>query len=169
MSEKKFITSIFYFVPEDGEDGSEMNAFPVYKKIEDVRLTDIKEGFPLPGDYHFRFQHLFNHKMLVWLDLNNEGWQLPQVENQIIVKALRLSWKTKHTSFKLNDETPIFEKQTRSSEPEEHKDLNDLLGIHEGGKDDNGKGGVTRHSHPVQPKQHASKQDPYGDIDFGIF
>ena len=163
MSEKKVITSIFYYIPEDGEDGTEMNAFPVYKSIEDVRLTDIKEAFPVPGDYHFRFQHLYNHKMLVWLDLNNEGWQLPQVENQIIVKALRLSWKTKAYTSASKESTPIFEK-TRSSEPEEHKDLDDLLGIHE-----EGKGGLTRHSHPVKQKQHISADDNLNDMDFGIF
>ena len=69
---QRFITSIFYYVPEDNEDGVELNAFPVYKKMEDVRLTDIQDNFPLPGTYHFRFQHFYNSKMLVWLDLNNE-------------------------------------------------------------------------------------------------
>ena len=72
MSGEKHITPIYYYVPEDGEDGSDMNIFPIYKKMEDIRLTDVKEAFPLPGAYHFRFQHLYKHDMLVWLDLNNE-------------------------------------------------------------------------------------------------
>jgi hypothetical protein len=87
------LTSIFYYVPQDNDSSEDYNAFPVFKSIEEVRLSDITESFPLPGEYHFRFlASLSGHKTLVWLDLNNESCELPQVDGKIRVKALRLSW-----------------------------------------------------------------------------
>lgn len=82
------ITSIFYYVPQDSEAADEFNAFPVFKPSEEIRLKDIRDNFPLPGLYHFRFQHLINKKTLVWIDLNNEEAPLPQVEGKVLVKAL---------------------------------------------------------------------------------
>lgn len=49
------LTSIFYYVPQDKDEGEEYNAFPIFKAKKDVRLSDINEHFPLPGNYHFRF------------------------------------------------------------------------------------------------------------------
>ena len=56
-----------------------------------MRLPDIRENFPLPGEYHFRFKYLY-HKLLIWLDLSNESADLPTVDGKVYVKALRLSW-----------------------------------------------------------------------------
>ena len=165
---QRFITSIFYYVPEDNEDGIELNAFPVYKKMEDVRLTDIQDNFPLPGTYHFRFQHFYNSKMLVWLDLNNEKWQLPQVENQIIVKALRLSWKSDKSSSNSTGKKAPDQKPQRHSEPEEHKDLDDLLsgmdGQNIGANSDN------RNSYAHQQYDNPGlNDDPFQGIDASMF
>ena len=45
-----------YFVPEDNEDFKHLNCFLIRKDIRQVTLKDVRENFPLPGDYHFRFQ-----------------------------------------------------------------------------------------------------------------
>ena len=167
MSEKRFITSVFYYVPEDQEDGAEYNAFPIYKKLEDIRLTDVRESFPIPGKYHFRFQHLYKHDMLVWLDLNNENCPLPTIEDQIIVKALRLSWKTDLGS-QANEKNKQVPK-SRNSEPEEHKDLDGLMG---GDTSDSHQSNVTphtRHSHVPNQKQEPLDKDPFEGIDFSMF
>ena len=79
-------------MPLDNDEGEEYNAFPIFKARSDVRLADIWEHFPLPGTYHFRFQHVYNKTTLVWLDLNNEGCVLPEVEGKIVVKAHWISW-----------------------------------------------------------------------------
>ena len=49
-------TFIYYFIPEDNELESSMNVFMIYKNYKDVKLSDIKENFPVPGEYYFRFK-----------------------------------------------------------------------------------------------------------------
>ena len=49
------LTNIFYYIPEDNEDPNHLNTFTLYKSTNDITLTDIRNHFPLPGDYHFRF------------------------------------------------------------------------------------------------------------------
>ncbi len=69
-------TPIFYYVPEDHETVDQLNFFRLNKPMNDIRLNDIKLHFPVPGDYHFRFQ--FNYSgTLVWLDLSNDECALP--------------------------------------------------------------------------------------------
>jgi hypothetical protein len=132
------VTSVLYYVPQDQDEGEEYNAFPVFKPKDQVRLQDIREAFPLPGDYHFRFQHLFNKKTLVWLDLSNEDCALPQVEGQILVKALRLSWHPKlkkaHSDV-IEDSrgSPLRTEESKSAgfqkqTSEVAKDLEDIFG-----------------------------------------
>ena len=70
------LTNIFYFVPEDNETPEQMNFFKVHKSLAEVRLNDIKQCFPIPGDYHFRFQFKYQGQ-LVWLDLSNDQVALP--------------------------------------------------------------------------------------------
>ena len=86
------ITSVFYYVPQDNETYNDLNAFPIYMKQDEIRLRDVRECFPLPGNYHFRFQYVFNKKDVVWLDLNNERCKLPTVNDKIIMKVMRKSW-----------------------------------------------------------------------------
>ena len=54
------LTNIFYYIPDDKESQEELNVFKIQKGINEVRLADIKHYFPVPGDYHFRFQ--FKHQ-----------------------------------------------------------------------------------------------------------
>ena len=85
------LTNVFYYIPEDNEEPTQLNFFVIYKNITDINLSDIKKCFPVPGDYHFRFQFLYQGQT-VWLDLNNESGKLPQVDGLIIMKVLRKKW-----------------------------------------------------------------------------
>ena len=53
------LTNVFYYVPEDQETAEQMNYFKVHKATSEIRLHDIQRYFPLPGDYHFRFQYKY--------------------------------------------------------------------------------------------------------------
>ena len=69
MSKKDF-TLLFYYVPEYKDDIKILNAFGIKKTLDDLRLSNIKEQFPLEGHYHFRFKYRYGPEY-VWLDLNN--------------------------------------------------------------------------------------------------
>lgn len=96
-------TFIYYFIPEDNENENKMNIFIIYKDYKDVRLQDIKDNFPLPGDYYFRFKFEFLEKS-VWIDFNNPNGTLPKYEGKIIMKVTRLSWENKAQPQKQNIE-----------------------------------------------------------------
>uniref|UniRef100_A0A7S3KCJ8 DIX domain-containing protein n=1 Tax=Euplotes crassus TaxID=5936 RepID=A0A7S3KCJ8_EUPCR len=144
-----------------------MNAFPVYKKLDDIRLPDIKEAFPLPGEYHFRFQHFYKHDMLVWLDLNNERAQLPNIEGQITIKVLRLSWRDSLQSNPEPEPKASVPVNKRKSEPEEYKDIDDLIGGSSGNKEEPSL--QNRHSHAHNIKPPTDETDPFAGIDFTQF
>ena len=92
---------------------------------------------------------------------------MPSVGNQITVKALRLSWKSdKHSHNKPNGDSGV---KKRHSEPEDSKDIDDLL------KEGDGTPKVetntstpqpTRHSHVVPPSVEI---DPFEGLDFSDF
>ena len=87
------ITQVYYFVPEDAESGKQLNCFIVARPIESITLAHIRKDFPLPGDYHFRFQYTYQSSSCkVWLDLPCETCTVPLCEGEVRVKATRLSW-----------------------------------------------------------------------------
>ena len=49
---------IYYFIPEDKDSIEKMNIFMIPKDYKNLRLNDIKENFPLPGNYYFRFKFI---------------------------------------------------------------------------------------------------------------
>ena len=85
-------TFVYYFIPEDNENESKMNLYIIYKNPKEVKIKDIKENFPLPGEYYFRFKFEFMEKS-VWIDFNNPNGALPKYDGRIIMKVTRLSWK----------------------------------------------------------------------------
>eukprot|EP00347_Sterkiella_histriomuscorum_P012095 403369913 len=85
------LTYVFYYIPEDNEDYSQLNFFPIQKGIQEITLTDIRQHFSVPGEYHFRFQYNFQGQK-VWLDLSNENGKLPISDGMIIMKVLRTKW-----------------------------------------------------------------------------
>ena len=84
-------TFIYYFIPEDNENENKMNIFIICKNYQDIRLQDIKDNFPLPGKYYFRFKFEFMEKS-VWVDFNKPDGGLPKYDGKIIMKVTRLSW-----------------------------------------------------------------------------
>ena len=93
--------------------------------MSDVRLHDIKTHFPVPGDYHFRFQFKYQGT-LVWLDLSNDDCALPQVDGMIVMKVTRKSWNTMRTQPVTNNKTKQTVKDNHHSEGS--KLVDDLLG-----------------------------------------
>ena len=87
------ITQVYYFVPEDSESGKQLNCFIVRRPAESITLGQIREDFPLPGDYHFRFHYAYqSSNCKVWLDLPSDDSLVPQIDQEIRIKATRLSW-----------------------------------------------------------------------------
>lgn len=85
-------TMIYYYIPEDNDSCDELNAFGINKSVDQIKLKDIREEFPLPGKYHFRFKHTIN-KVNVWMDLVNDDCLALLYQKKIIVKATRIEWK----------------------------------------------------------------------------
>ena len=100
----KELTLIFYYVPEDKDDVDTPNAFGIKKSIENIRLKEIREQFPLHGEYHFRFKYKHGSEY-IWLDLVNADCKLPTIDERIIVKATRKSW-----GVNTKEENYIYEK-----------------------------------------------------------
>lgn len=99
-------TVIYYYIPEDREDQDKLNAFVISKDIDAIKIDDITENFPLPGQYYYRFKFKFQNKN-VWIDFNNPDAILPRFENKIIMKVSRISWHQKDEN-KSNIETENF-------------------------------------------------------------
>ncbi len=95
-------TVVQYYIPEDNEEQEKLNAFIIYKDSENIKLNDIKENFPLPGDYYFRFKFKFQNKN-VWIDFNNEDATLPKFEGKIIMKVSRITWDSKEQCDNINN------------------------------------------------------------------
>ena len=100
------LTLIYYYIPEDKDDIDMPNAFGIKKKLEDIRLNDIKIQFPIEGQYHFRFKYKHGSEY-VWLDIVNTDCKLPSVEGKIIMKATRKTWeKNLNTSNIMQNSNP---------------------------------------------------------------
>eukprot|EP00638_Chattonella_subsalsa_P019690 CAMPEP_0117895390 /NCGR_PEP_ID=MMETSP0950-20121206/26619_1 /TAXON_ID=44440 /ORGANISM="Chattonella subsalsa, Strain CCMP2191" /LENGTH=241 /DNA_ID=CAMNT_0005756283 /DNA_START=1168 /DNA_END=1894 /DNA_ORIENTATION=- len=80
---------IRYFIPSDGDDPDHPNVFSLHNPSSSLRLHDIKQSFPLPGKFHFRFKKKFGSTH-VWVDVVNEQQVVPQYEGQVVAKVERL-------------------------------------------------------------------------------
>lgn len=80
----------------------------ITKTIESITIKDIKSTFPLSGEYIFRCRYKTNHST-VWLDISNDGSQLPLFNNRIFIKATRLSWEDRQQQPTVAIEKPIVE------------------------------------------------------------
>ena len=90
-----------YFVPEDGDLESQPNVFLAPKpKHPNTPPTfgQVRNAFPLPGQYHFRFKSALvpgsdreKSAMAVWMDVVEERQPVPTWRNSIVVKVSRIS------------------------------------------------------------------------------
>jgi hypothetical protein len=105
-------TLIYYYVPEDGDDQDILNGFAV-PKSSDITLGDVRASFPLEGQYHFRFKHMYQ-KVAVWMDINNDTCKVPVFNGKIIAKATRISWDSQKTAA-VQPEQPVAPPPPQSS------------------------------------------------------
>lgn len=93
------MSTIKYFLPEDGDNEENPNVFlapkpsrPGYPPL----LGQIKDSFPLPGSYHFRFKTALvpgtdrdKHAVAVWMDCVDDSKPVPVWQNSIVAKVTR--------------------------------------------------------------------------------
>lgn len=91
-----------YFIPEDGDTELSPNVFLAPKKGAGTgfapRLGEIKQSFPLPGSYHFRFKTALvpgtdreKGALPVWMDCVDDDQYVGVWQNSIIAKVTRIS------------------------------------------------------------------------------
>ncbi len=87
-----------YHIPSDRDDVEHPNAFAIEKPTNEITLKDIKNLFPLPGEYHFRFKVKMEGGSF-WLDSKEDDSPVPAWSpRRIITKVLRLSWSDNKVS-----------------------------------------------------------------------
>ncbi len=82
-------TAVLYFVPDDGDEEEHPNVFSIARPAGKVRLGDVKQKFPLPGGYQFRFKRAFKNTF-VWADVGDNYEVVPRFEGNIVCKVSRL-------------------------------------------------------------------------------
>lgn len=95
------MTTIRYFIPEDGDTEDHPNIFLMSKPTQSgfsPRLRDIKESFPMPGSYHFRFKAPLipgtdreKGSFAVWMDCADDDQHVGVWRNTIFAKVTRIS------------------------------------------------------------------------------
>ena len=90
-----------YFIPEDGDDESCPNVFLAPKPRQPgtpPTLGQVKDAFPLPGRYHFRFKSpLFpggdreKGAMPVWMDTVQDSAPVAVWKSSIVAKVTRIA------------------------------------------------------------------------------
>ena len=81
-------TMVFYYLPEDKDELSTPNAFLIKEQADKINMNQIKELFPMEGDFHFRFKFSYEG-MAVWLDVQNMKVPVPRYKEKIIMKVMR--------------------------------------------------------------------------------
>lgn len=95
------IVNCSYYIPEDGDDESQPNVFLAPKPKHagmPPTLGDVRNAFPLPGRYHFRFKAPLapgadrdKHAMPVWMDCVDDRQPIPVWRNSVFAKVTRVS------------------------------------------------------------------------------
>jgi len=84
-------TTVCYHIPTDRDEPDHPNAFVIPMHANEITLGDVKQTFPLPGNYHFRFKVEGGF----WMDCTDECTHVPLFAGKrIVAKVLRLSWST---------------------------------------------------------------------------
>ena len=98
---KCMFVDLSYFIPEDGDEELFPNVFLAPKPRQPgtpPTLGQVKNAFPLPGHYHFRFKSPLypggdrdKGAMAVWMDVVKDSAPIPTWKNGIVAKVTRLS------------------------------------------------------------------------------
>lgn len=96
------MTTIRYFIPEDGDNELQPNVFLAPKPRQSgmpPTLGQVKSAFPLPGRYHFRFKTPLapggdreggKNAVAVWMDCVEDRQPIPVWKNTVIAKVTRV-------------------------------------------------------------------------------
>jgi DIX domain len=89
-----------YFIPEDGDSELQPNVFLAPKPRQQgypPTLGQIKNSFPLPGRFHFRFKAPITPgadrdkgSMPVWMDCIDDSATVPTWKNAVVAKVTRI-------------------------------------------------------------------------------
>jgi hypothetical protein len=116
-------TYVCYHIPSDRDDEEHPNAFAIPKPAEEVTLRDIRQAFPVPGDYHFRFKVKMETGSY-WIDFTEGNSCVPTWgSRRIIAKVLRLSWQQKHVAAAPKTTSPPERPSVPRSVVSNHVDL----------------------------------------------
>eukprot|EP01083_Nonionella_stella_P056081 147874_1 len=95
------MTTIRYFIPEDGDTEDHPNIYLMPKPTQSgfsPRLGDIKDSFPVPGNYHFRFKSPLipgtdreKGAISVWMDCVDDDQHVGVWRNTIFAKVTRIN------------------------------------------------------------------------------
>lgn len=95
------MTTIRYFVPEDGDTEDHPNIFLLPKSQNSgfsPRLHEVKQNFPMPGKYHFRFKSPLipgsdreKNAVSVWMDCVDDDQHIGVWRNTIVAKVTRIN------------------------------------------------------------------------------
>lgn len=95
------MTTIRYFVPEDGDLEEHPNIYLMPKPAQSgfsPRLKDVKDSFPMPGTYHFRFKCPLipgtdreKSAVSVWMDCVDDNQHVGVWRNTIVAKVTRIN------------------------------------------------------------------------------
>lgn len=93
------------------------------KASEKLTLSDIKQGFPLPGSYIFRFKSRYN-KTAVFMDVLKESDRLPHFDQKIVMKVTRLGFGgAKRSSL---DVSGLLDSHPKPAAPAPKPDANNM-------------------------------------------
>lgn len=93
------MTTIRYFIPEDGDSEEHPNIFLLPKSNSGFspRLRDVKDAFPVPGNYLFRFKSPIvpgadrdKNAVSVWMDCVDDDQHVGVWKNAIFAKVTRI-------------------------------------------------------------------------------
>jgi len=94
------MTTIRYFIPEDGDMELNPNIFLAPRSRHagaPPTLGQIKSSFPLPGRYHFRFKSPLvpggdrdKNAVAVWMDCVDDRQPIPLWKSYVVVKVTRI-------------------------------------------------------------------------------
>ncbi|KAM3574838.1 hypothetical protein VYU27_003263 [Nannochloropsis oceanica] len=86
---------IRYYIPGDGDDATHPNIFHLPPSARNPpTLRDVRQNFPLPGAYHFRFKKRLEgtpDNKPVWFDITEDTAEIPVCDGTILAKVSRLS------------------------------------------------------------------------------
>jgi len=81
------VTSPRYYIPEHGDDPAHPNAFVVNPRSQGgITLGEIKDAFPLSGDFFFRFKKNFQSGH-IWLDVAEDHLMVPAFGGDVLAKV----------------------------------------------------------------------------------